>query len=74
MSISESESSLLSEAFRQSEAICALEGMNPDATSVAIKNAVISGRVTGSQAVSELCDWVKAHQSVDGFIASRSWI
>ena len=74
MTASETVFTSLAEAFRQSESILALEGMSPDSTSIAIKNAVIAGRVTGSQAVAELCEWVKAHQSLDGFIASRAWV
>ena len=67
-------SASLADAFHHSESILALEGMSPDSTSIAIKNAVIAGRITGSQAVAELCEWVKAHQSLDGFIASRAWV
>jgi hypothetical protein len=57
----------------QSEAIFRLEGMRPTPTSEAIKEAVIAGRVSGSQASEELIEWAKQHQSLDGFIASRAW-
>ena len=60
-------------AFEQSEAMLRLEGMHPTPTSEAIKEAVIAGRVSGSQAVAELMEWAKQHQSVDGFIESRTW-
>ncbi len=60
-------------AFEQSEAIFRLEGMHPTPTSEAIKEAVIAGRVSGSQASEELIEWAKQHQSLDGFIASRAW-
>ena len=60
-------------AFEQSEAILRLEGMHPNPTSEAIKEAVIAGRVSGSQAVAELMEWAKQHQSEDGFIESRAW-
>ena len=60
-------------AFEQSEAIFRLEGMHSNPTSEAIKEAVIAGRVSGSQASAELIEWAKQHQSLDGFIASRAW-
>lgn len=60
-------------AFEQSEAMLRLEGMHPTPTSEAIKEAVIAGRVSGSQASAELIEWVKQRQSLDGFIQSRSW-
>ena len=63
----------ISAAFKQSEAIMRLEGMHPNPTSEAIKEAVIAGRVSGSQASEELIEWAKQHQSLDGFIASRAW-
>lgn len=60
-------------AFKQSEAIMRLEGMHPNPTSEAIKEAVIAGRVSGSQASAELIEWAERHQSLDGFITSRAW-
>ena len=66
-------SASLADAFHHSESILALEGMSPDSTSIAIKNAVIAGRITGSQAVAEMCEYAKTHQTLEGFIQSRQW-
>ena len=63
----------VADAYRQSEAILALEGLHPDPTSLAIQEAVIAGRVTGSQAVAEMCEYAKTHQTLEGFIQSRQW-
>ena len=60
-------------AFEQSEAILRLESMHPTPTSEAIKEAVIAGRVSGSQAITELCDYVKKQKTTDGFLPSRKW-
>ena len=73
MNDSETVSTSIAEAFRQSESILALEGMRPDSTSIAIKNAVIAGRITGSQAVAEMCEYAKTNQTLEGFIQSRQW-
>ena len=63
----------VTDAFRQSESILALEGLRPDPASLAIQEAVVAGRVTGSQAVAEMCEYAKTYQTLDGFIQSRQW-
>lgn len=63
----------ITDAFRQSESILALEGLRPDPASLAIQEAVVAGRVTGSQAVAEMCEYAKTHQTLEGFIQSRQW-
>ena len=63
----------VADAYRQSEAILALEGLRPDPTSLAIQEAVIAGRVTGCQAVAEMCEYATTHQTGDGFMEWRQW-
>ena len=61
------------EALRQAETISRLEGMEPDGRTHAIHSAILAGRVSSSQAVDELCEYAKSHQTLDGFIESRRW-
>ena len=59
------------EAMKQVDAIFALEGFQPDALSMAIDAAVLSGRVTNGQAADEMVLYAKEHKSLDGFGETR---
>lgn len=61
------------EALRQSETISRLEGLAPDALTPSLHEAIAAGRVSSAQAINELCEYAKRHQSLDGFIESRQW-
>ena len=60
-------------AIEQSEAIFALEGLEPSPQDKAIDAAILAGRVSPEQAREELLDYVTAHKTVRGFIESRAW-
>ena len=61
------------DALEQAQAISRLEGLEPDALTRAIHEAIVAGRVSSEQAVDELCEYAKNHQTLDGFIESRQW-
>jgi hypothetical protein len=61
------------ESIRQTDAIFALEGFEPDAQGRAIDAAVLAGRVTNAQAADELVAYVKEHKTAEGFVESRPW-
>lgn len=61
------------EALKQAEGISRLEGLEPDALTRALHNAIAAGRVSSAQAVDELCDYAKTHGTLDGFMESRPW-
>ena len=63
----------MAEAIRQTEAIWALEGFEPTPHNKAINEAMLKGRVTPSQVIAELKDYVRQHKTMDGFVSSRSW-
>jgi len=63
----------LKEAMRQTDAIFALDGFEPDAQHIAINAAVLAGRVTLNQVAEELTAHAKQHKTVDGFIDTRAW-
>ena len=67
------ETARMQEAFRQTDAIFALEGFAPTEQSKAIDAAVLAGRVTLSQAAHELTQYIKQHKTVEGFVATRTW-
>lgn len=60
-------------SIRQTDAIFALEGFEPTEQTRAIDAAVLSGRVTRTQVVKEMCDYAMQHKTTDGFIQSREW-
>lgn len=62
------------EAMKQVDAIFALEGFQPDSLSMAIDEAVLSGRITNGQAADEMVSYAKEHKSLDGFHESRDWL
>jgi len=61
-------------AIRQTNAIFALEGFEPDDFTRAIDAAVLAGRVSRMQAGDEMRAWVAEHKTTDGFIESRAWV
>ena len=63
----------MAEAIRQAEAIWALDGFEPTPDNKAINEAILEGRVTPSQMIAELKDYVREHKTMDGFVASRAW-
>lgn len=72
-SLKEDDAMDFGEALRQAETISRLEGLEPDALTRAIHKAILAGRVSSAQAVDELCEYAKSHQTLDGFIESRQW-
>lgn len=60
-------------AMKQTEAMVALEGMQPTAQDKAATAAIVAGRVAPEQAREELLAYVREHQTMRGFIESRSW-
>ena len=67
------EKSSYREACIQTEAIFALEGLEPTAQSRLLDRDVLDGKVTPEQVKEELLAYVKQHKTVKGFYASRSW-
>lgn len=61
------------EALKQAENISRLEGLEPDALTRALHAAIAAGRVSSAQAVDELCEYARIHQTLDGFMESRPW-
>jgi hypothetical protein len=61
------------EAMAQTDAIFALEGFEPRPETRVINAAVLDGRVTFAQVIAEVCDYVREHKTMNGFIESRSW-
>ena len=70
---SQARSAALSEALCEATAISRLEGLEPDALTYALHEAISAGHVSTQQAVAELCAYVKERQTLDGFIQSRAW-
>lgn len=62
------------EYIRQVDAIFRLEGFEPTAMERAMDAAVLAGRVTTSQIIKEMREYIMQHKTLDGFIQSRSWI
>lgn len=60
-------------AMEQTEAVFALEGMEPSEQDRAITAAILAGRVSPEQAREELLAYVTAHKTVKGFLESREW-
>ncbi len=60
-------------AIEETDAIFALEGFKPTKTRKLISDAIMAGRVTPDQAVKEMCEYAKQHQTIDGFIDTRTW-
>lgn len=60
-------------AIKQVDAIFALEGFTPNAQERAIDEAVLAGRVTNAQVVSELVEYARVNKSMNGFIETRIW-
>jgi hypothetical protein len=63
----------MKEAFKQTDAVFALEGFEPTEQTRAIDAAVLAGRITLAQVAEELNDYISEHKTVAGFIASRTW-
>jgi hypothetical protein len=63
----------MKEAFRQTDAIFALEGFKPNNQTDAIRAAVLAGRVTFDQVACEMRDYATQHKTIDGFVQSRPW-
>jgi hypothetical protein len=61
------------EACKQTDAIFALEGFDVTPEKIAIREAVIAGRVTLAKVIAEKVEYVKQHKTIDGFIQSRPW-
>ena len=66
-------SAALSAALHDAGAISRLEGLEPDALTYALQDAIIVGRVDTQQVVAELLAYVEERQTLDGFIQSRAW-
>lgn len=64
----------MADAIEQTGAIQRLEGWEPTEYTRAIDKAALAGHVTPDQAAKELCEYAKAHQTLDGFLESRPWI
>ncbi len=60
-------------SIKQSNAIFKLEGFEETEQTRLIDNAVLAGKVSPSQVVKEMIEYVKQHKTTDGFIESRSW-
>lgn len=60
--------------IRQTDAIMALEGFQPDDDMRVIQNAMLMGHITPKQAADELRDYVYLHKTTRGFVQSREWI
>jgi flagellar motor switch protein FliG len=67
------EKEALLKAIGQTDAIFALEGFEPTEQRKLINEAVLAGRVSHSQAIEEMLDFIKKHKTVRGFVESRSW-
>jgi len=63
----------MKENIRQTEAIFALEGFQPDAENRAIDAAVLAGRVTRDQVMDEMTAYAIEHKTIRGFLGTRSW-
>lgn len=61
-------------ASKEAKAILALEGLYPSEIDNEIEKAVLDGRITHSDAINEMLEYVKKHQKLDGFLKSRTWI
>lgn len=59
--------------IQQTEAVMALEGMEPAAHDKAINAAILAGRVAPEQAREEFLAYVTQHKTISGFIESRDW-
>lgn len=62
------------EANKEAKAILALEGLYPDEISDAIEKAVLEDRMTDSDAVNQLLEYIKEHQKLESFLESRTWM
>lgn len=62
------------EAIRQSDAIFSFEGFSPTPDRLAIDDAILAGRVSSSQALVEMRQYLVEHKSFNGFVATRHWI
>lgn len=60
-------------ALVQTQAIFALEGMEPSETDRAIDAAILAGRVAPERAREELLAYLLEHKTMRGFIESRTW-
>lgn len=67
------EQAKLKDAIEQIDAIFALEGFTPDIETIGVDIAVLAGRVTYSQACSEMVEYAKKYKTTDGFVKSRLW-
>ncbi|MDR2874929.1 MAG: antitoxin VbhA family protein [Methylobacillus sp.] len=63
----------MKEAFKQTDAIFALEGFTPTDQKRAIDAAVLAGRVTLTQVIEEMREYAMRHKTTKGFIQSRAW-
>jgi DNA-damage-inducible protein J len=61
-------------AIEQTDAIFAFEGFRPTEQSKAIDAAILAGRITTTQAIEEMREYIMAHKTFDGFLESRSWV
>lgn len=62
------------EANKESKTILALAGLYPDEIDDAIEKTILEDRVTESDAVNQLLEYVKEFQTLEGFLESRTWI
>ena len=61
------------EAFRQTDAIFALESFELTGQRKKIREAVLAGRVTHAQAGEELREYAIKNKTTKGFIENRDW-
>jgi flagellar motor switch protein FliG len=67
------EKAALIKAIEQTDAIFALEGFEPTEQRKAINEAALVGRVSHSQVIEEMLEFIKEHKTVRGFVETRSW-
>jgi hypothetical protein len=63
----------MKEAFKQTDAIFALEGFAPTEQTHAIRAALLAGRATHAQVADEMLAYAMEHKTTEGFIQTRTW-
>lgn len=63
----------IEESIRQRDAISALEGFQPTEQTRRIDEAVLAGKISRQQVISEMVEYAKQHKTTIGFIESRQW-
>lgn len=62
------------DAICQADAILSFEGFSPSPDRVAIDSAILAGRVSSGQVLTEMRQYLAEHKSLKDFASSRSWI